>query len=185
VPRSSSIKEMLLAFLRAELDSPTEAENLKSTLKALELDEELVLGDTADAETLLRLFDAYRGWQDVFDGLDFLAMDWFSFELDLHELRFSTFTCKHHFERRYGTRSPLEVAEVWNRANKPNGVLARLAEGHVFEPPILIGDQSLSKLVILEGHNRLLSYLRSPDQVRFPVATIVGTADNVSRWCQW
>jgi hypothetical protein len=95
------------------------------------------------------------------------------------------FTCINHFKDTFGTRQPGTIAKVWNESLKPNGVLTKVRKRQQLEPPILIGDLDFKKLVILEGHNRLISYLRDPSAVQFPIAALLGTSANVSRWCQW
>ncbi len=183
--RNASLRDMLLAFLRAEIDSPTEAERVRHALATLGASEEMILGDLADTETLFTLFKAYRGGEALFDGLSLRELDWCWMNLTLADLRVKTLTCRHHFEREYGTRQPAEIAQARNLSQLPNGVMEKVLAGSTLEPPVLIGCPDLSRLVILEGHNRLVSYLRAPMQMHFPVLAIVGTGDSVSDWCEW
>lgn len=182
---AASARDMFKAFLRAELDSPTEARRLHTTLDKLGLDETFILGDAADSYQLQDLFQHYRGGERVFDGLELGQLDWQWFDLSLADLESKTFTCRNNFEDRYGTRSVAAVAEIWGRASKPNGIQLRVSRGDQLQPPILVGDAGLSRLVIVEGHNRLISYLRCRAIVRFPVLTLVGTGESVHNWCQW
>lgn len=183
--RVITFKAVLLAFLRAELDSPSERQRLRATLVRLRAPEEIIVGDSADAESLWRIFTAYRGLESVFDGLDLRALVWCRTELTLDDLEAKTFTCVNHFLETYRTRRPIAIARAWNESGLPNGVLAKIRRGEKLEPPILVGDTEMQRLVILEGHNRLISYLRDPDTVQFPLTVIVGTSSNVSLWCQW
>ena len=182
---SASTRDMLQAFLRAELDSPTEAPRLRNTLKELDLDDSLIVNDTVGTDGLLQLFERYRGKEDVFDGLEIGQLDWRWHDLQLAELESKTFTCRNNFENRYGTRSVSEVAKIWEKASKPNGVKTRLLEGQDLQPPILVGTEEMSRLVILEGHNRLISYLRCAAVVRFPIRSLVGIGKDIDKWNQW
>ena len=74
---------------------------------------------------------------------------------------------------------------LWDRQQRDNGVRRRVAAGVSLEPPLLIGLDSESDLVVLEGHNRLISYLRDPVPDLFPVRVLVGTSAHVVGWCQW
>lgn len=176
---------MLRAFLRAELDSPTEAGRLKRTLSRLSAPEETILGESADTEALYTVFEEYRGREALFDGLNLRELDWYWTDLTLQDLNSRTFTCRNHFEQKYDTRRPAEVASIWNLAHEPNGVMDKVSNGQGLEPPILIGCPDMSRFVILEGHNRLISYLRVPTEVHFPIPAIVGLSKHVSQWCQW
>ena len=181
----ATLKTALLAFLRAELDSPFESEHVRATLERVGVPEGMIIGTAADIETVWNFFMEYRGRQTVFDGLNLRVLDWYWTELTLEDVETKTWTCIHHFEETFGTRRPNAIAKRWNESLEPNGVLEKIQKGQKLEPPILIGDPNFQKLVILEGHNRLISYLRDPSAVQFPVAALVGTSATVSRWCQW
>ena len=183
--RKANLKDALRAFLRAELDSPSESERVKKTLSRLGAQEEMICENSADTETLWNFFREYRGRETLFDGLDLRLLEWYWIELALEDLQSKTFTCINHFETNYGTRRPTVIASAWNASQQPNRVLEKITEGDILEPPILIGDPALQRLVILEGHNRLISYLRDPAPVQFPIDAIVGTSSHVSQWCQW
>ncbi|MEM7018501.1 MAG: hypothetical protein AAF512_14315 [Pseudomonadota bacterium] len=180
-----------LSFLRAELDSPTERTRLLKTLRQLKLSEQVITGaylEKPDSNiTPWGVFKAYRGKEDVFEGLNFQEITWYQTALTEEDLRFRTLTCRNNFENKFGTRKPDEVARQLNVESPaaPNGVIERIQQGHVLEPPLLLTDPSLKRLVILEGHNRLLSYLREPSVVNFPIKVLVGLSPSISHWCQW
>jgi hypothetical protein len=183
--RPADFGQVLLAFLRAELDSPTERSRVLAALSRRGLAEATLSDGAPETSALWRLFLDYRGRERLFDGLDLSCLTWFWFDLTLEQLKSTTLTCRHHFESAYGTRNPATVASVWDREHRDNGVVKKILDGRVLEPPILIGDDRLSKLVILECHNRLISYLRGRSLVQFPIRAIVGTSPRVSDWCQW
>jgi hypothetical protein len=47
-------------------------------------------------------------------------------------------------------------------------VIDRVRRGETLEPPLLVGVPGQDRLVIVEGHHRLISCLRRPELVRFP-----------------
>ena len=146
--------------------------------------------DLADAEqnrTRRRIFEHCRGREPVFDGLDLDSLDWHWAELSEHDLRDATLTCRNHFEARYGTRRPGVIAKLWD-ARRPtlrNGVMERVRAGERFEPPLLVTGTEAKPLVILEGHNRIISILRAAADYEFPLRALVGKSPRIAAWCQW
>lgn len=181
--------DAIAAWLKAELDSPTEAERLRAVLERLGIDERVVsspeVGDTGEDRTRWLVFDRYRGRETLFETLDLRELAWASACFSEDDLRRRTRTCQHHFEEAYGTRDPGEIAELLNARGEPNGVLDRVREGDVLEPPLLVGTPGCDDFVILEGHNRIISYLRGPSIVVFPLPVLVGFSGTVSRWREW
>lgn len=183
--------EMLLSFLRAELDSPTEADRLRETLRELKVHPDILRDpDIADdAENQLRrdVFMAYRGYEPVFEGLRFDEVSWCWVAVTEHDLRTRTFTCRHHYEATYGTRLVGEIVELRDRTSEgpAGGVLERIRWGESLEPPILLTGPDMERMVVLEGHNRVLSYLKDPEAVGFPVRALLGVSSRISEWCEW
>jgi hypothetical protein len=184
---------MIAAFVRAELDSPRFNVKLRSALAGVGLSVDDISGATSvasanDARRLL--LTAYRGWgqyESVFGGMpdDF---EWTWAELDEADLRERVYTIKWYFEETLGTRSADEIAEIKRRAADDDSRLQlerSVAEGRHTEPPILLSEPDFRRLVILEGHSRILSYLTAPDLVTFPVLAIIGVSDRVSEWSEW
>jgi hypothetical protein len=122
----------LLAFLRAELDSPTESERLRRSLEDLGLSEGIILDanveDPVEHDARWRLFDTYRGSEAVFDGLEWNGTTWHWAALSEEHLRDRVKTCRNHFEERFDTREPALVAVILNRRepSEPNPVIARV-----------------------------------------------------------
>jgi hypothetical protein len=189
--RRASEDEMLLCFLRAEMDSPTEGARLLAALDDCGLDSSVLTAPDVDDEEEHRarrnLFHAYRGGESVFVGLPWDDLTWYEATVTEADLRDRTVTCRNHFESRYGTRRIDQIAELWDRSTPPvpQGVLARIRHGETMQPPILISEPALERMVVLEGHNRLISYLRNPSPVTFPLSTLIGVSPHASRWCQW
>ena len=179
----------LAAFLKAELDSPTEAVRLRAVLVRNDIDERVVsrpdIGAAREDRTRWFVFDQYRGREVLFEGLDLRELEWIEAGFSEHDLRARTQTCRHHFEDEYGTRDPGAIAGVWSARGRPNGVLDRIRDGDVLERPLLVSTPGLERFVILEGHNRIISYLRDLSVVTLPLPVFVGFSDTVSGWREW
>ena len=77
------------------------------------------------------------------------------------------------------------IASLLNARGQPNGVLNRVRDGQVLEPPLLVGTPSLDRFVILEGHNRIISYLRDLSVVVLPLPVLIGVSEEASNWREW
>ncbi|NJN81048.1 MAG: hypothetical protein HC802_01330 [Caldilineaceae bacterium] len=130
----TTLKVALLAFLRAELDSPTEGKRVEATLARLHLHPEVILGHGADAEKLWDVFIEYRGREPLFDGLDLRLLTWNWIALSREDLETRTFTSINHFEQTFGTRSPNAIAKIWDDTLEPNGVLDKIQGGLRLDP---------------------------------------------------
>ena len=181
--RPAELREVLLAFLRAEADSPTEAERARAALDDAGKDEGWLGRDDVPSDAVFELFMLYRGGESLFDGLNLQALNWREISLSLKDLQQRVVTCRNTFEARYDSRCPVQIAREWDAAGKHNGVMEKVKRGMTLERPILVGDES--RLVILEGHNRLISYLREPESAPFPVPAFVGSGTDLSAWGQW
>ncbi len=185
----ASCNDAIAALLRAELDSPTESARLRAALVQLHVDEHLVaepdVGNSRENSTRWAVFGAYRGRETLFETLDMRALQWRWELFGELELRTRVVTCRHHSEREFATRDPGRIADVLNSNARPNGVLDRLRNGEVLEPPLLVSLPRCERLVILEGHNPVLSYLRDVSVPVFPISVLVGVSDEVSRWREW
>jgi hypothetical protein len=179
----------MAAFLKAELDSPTEGGRLRATLMRLGVKERIITdphpGHDGEDMTRWSVFEHYRGQETLFETLDLRELEWIKANLTEHDLRYRTKTCRHGFENRYGTRDPSKIAAVLNEECAPNGVLARVRNGEVLEPPLLVATPRLDLFVILEGHNRIISYLRGTTARAFPMVAFIGFSENVARWREW
>ena len=190
--RAATEDEMIAAFVRAELESPRFGAALRTTLAELGMSVEVVSAAPSIAganEARRQLLAAYRGWgqyESVFGGMpDDVVWSWA--DLDESVLRERVFTIKWYFEEAFGTRSAHEIAEMKRRAaDTSRSQLERsVAEGRMLEPLILLAEPDLRRLVILEGHSRIVSYLANPDLVAFPIPAMVGTSSRVAEWSEW
>ena len=190
--REATEDEMIAAFVRAELESPRFGAALRSTLAELGMSVEIVSAAASVAganEARRQLLAAYRGWgqyESVFGGMpNDVVWSWAA--LDESVVRERVFTIKWYFEETFGTRSAHEIGEMKRRAaDASRSQLERsVAQGRVMEPAILLAEPELRRLVLLEGHSRILSYLANPDLVTFPILALVGTSARVAEWSEW
>jgi len=188
----ASEDEMIAIFLRAELHSQRFGEQLRKAIAALGLSVEVLFAPPCDAAASVARRDiiaVYRGWgkyESVFGGMpDDITWHWV--ELSEQEIRERVFTIKWGFEEEFHTRSADKISSAKQQWQKDSIVQLRntVVEQRVLEPPILLAKQDLRRLVILEGHSRILSYLVQPELVRFPITAMVGTSDRMSEWSEW
>jgi hypothetical protein len=189
---SANEDEMISTFIRAELKSPRFGAKLRSAAADLGASIDLLADGTSAqaAEARRRLLAAYRGWgqyESVFGGMpDDLEWSWA--ELDEAVLRTRVFTIEWWFEETFGTRSVLAIGEMKRRTadddSRPQLERARAA-GRMLEPPILLSEPDLRRLVILEGHSRILSYMAHPDLALFPMLALIGTSRRIGEWSEW
>lgn len=177
--RTAQFKDALLAFLRAELDSPTERPRLLQALKSRNETESVVSNDTSVA-CLHELFKDYRGHEQVFDGLNLTACEYHWVELNEADIRDQVVTCRNHFEDRFNTRVLADVCEKWQVETE-----WIIQKRDSLEASILVTDTAFEKFVILEGHNRLIAYYANKDRLKFPITVIVGVSEHASKWSQW
>ena len=161
---SCHLSEVLLTFLRAELDSPTERSRLLACLARLSIDESMLISD--DDLDAYAIFQDYRGSEPIFTGLDWWALSWSRQMMSEVEIIQSVSTCRHNFQARYGTRKLNEVVDQLDDTTRAElrGVVQRL-KVDTLEPPIVVRAPGSPQAVIVEGHNRMMGYLLYPDAV--------------------
>ena len=107
-------------------------------------------------------------------------------ELSQDDLQTRTFTIAWYFLEMRGTRDVSQLAaDSGGAESDANTVAERLKSGESLEPPILIAEPDLQRLVILEGHNRILGYAREMSAVSFPLRVLVGVSSRASEWSEW
>lgn len=185
---------MVVIFLLAELDSPKYAEGLKRALSTHDATVELVRhADTNDQDAnrlRLEILTTHRGWgqlQSLFGGLPIEDVEWMWMKLDEEDLRTRIFTIDYYFQESLGTRSLNEIGAMKRREDPESvrPILESVRLGQMPEPPILLADTTLERLVILEGHNRMIAYATEPKEVPFPIRAILGVSARISEWSEW
>jgi hypothetical protein len=189
----STEDEMIAVFLRAGLDSPRFRERLKQALVAHSASPDLIrcAVTTEEPSNQLRrkILETFYGWgqdESVFGGMPG-DVEWLWVELDVEDLLNRVFTIAWYFEETFGTRRAAELAELKRRTegSLKNPILAEIRAGRFPESPILLSQPDLERMVILEGHNRIISYLVDPDMVPFPIRAILGVSSRISEWSEW
>lgn len=187
--RATTCHYAVAVFLRAELDSPTQASRLRDVLRRLQVNHCVIatpdVSNAHENSLRWRVFESYRGKESLFDTLDLRELTWLRTRMTEAELRGVVRTCRHHFETVHGTRDPGRIALTLTAQAQPNGVIDRINNGEQLAEPLLVSTPALNQFVILEGHNRIISYLRSPLDVNFPLPVIVGYSTSVSAWREW
>lgn len=183
--RSCELNEVMLAFLRAELDSPTERTRLLKCL-ARHCIEEATLRSHGDLDAIA-IFEAYRGAETIFTGLDWQGLSWVVQPMSLEEAISCVETCRHNFQARYGTRKLGAVVTQLDdlQRNTLHGVIETIVLGKPLEPPILVRESGAPRSVIVEGHNRMMAYVLESGSVSWPLPVYMGTGHSLSSWVEW
>lgn len=185
--------EMIVAFLRAEFDSPRYAATIRKLLAADGVPEVLIgRPDTSDAQANAyrrSVLARYRGFgQDValFHGFP-NDVAWYRAEAsidDLHAIRYINY--EYWNELSGGSRLAADAARQIrlseNVDNTFRSIIASVLGGKTLAELILVGRRDWSGLVVLEGHTRLTAYLLEPEIVPPMLPVLVGGSDHIHEW---
>ena len=199
ITAAATENEMIATFLRGELASSRFGERLALHIQQLGLAVDLVTSpDLADEQanrSRRELITHFRGWgstQSVFGGLPAKRTDWVWVELSERDLIERVFYIQHFWEAfSGGTRRPAQVADRVRRGDADVGpeiyqsILADVRRGNMPNPPILVSNPAMERLVILEGHLRITAYLVEPDVVPFPIRALLGLSVSINEWSEW
>ena len=175
--RNTNEAEMILDFLKGELNSKRFNEQLIDIINNLNLKLNLVVdGDTSNSdENLLRLkiMKEYRGYPNKELFKNFPKIDNWSFvELASKDIN-KVFYIDYDYwnELSNNTSSPLEAAkninngiEIYDVSNQPFIDGAKYLENGKFPPVILITCND-EKYLIIEGHSRMTVYGFEPSKL--------------------
>jgi hypothetical protein len=191
--------EVVLAYLRGELDSERFAEAVRDALMDVGgLD--LVRRPDLNAEEKNRAradaLTAARGWRSnsgLFSGFpDDVSWSHGTLELDqLLRLRFINYS--YWVELSGGSRRPADVAETlragalpaWMKELGTNwcfDLARRLATADAVGDLIIMATPNLDELVVLEGHARLTGIFVGKLEWRLSVTAYVGVSAAISQW---
>lgn len=174
--RDSSEEEMVLAFLRGELDSERFREPILKALEAAGVSEEIILkGDITDKRQNIlrnRVLGLFRGYPDreIFEHYPSgVAWKYAVFEaIDLNKLRYVDYSYWNELSK--GTSEPLRAAETVRKGEEIYGISNQyflegkkmLERGMTF-PPMIVLTCGNEMYLILEGHCRATSYALLPE----------------------
>lgn len=195
--RESTEAEMILEFLRAELNSARFSEQLTASMKALELTETLVteadLGNETENGQRKKLLGQFRGYgeeRELFERFPKVS-EWSlcSFSgADLEHIRYIDYSYWNELSK--GTGKPLSAAETIRNGIEIFGVSNEgflhaaeyIKSGGNF-PKLFFLTADYKEFVIVEGHQRMTGYALVPECFK-DVEVIVGkcSEEELRKW---
>lgn len=188
--------DMVLVFLRAEIDSSRFAVDLLAALADLGLDRSLIdRADLSDAEGNLRrrqVLEEFRGPRrgpgaGVFGGFpDDVSWSWAALtRLELAEVRYIHWD--YWLEVSGGTRRPADaIARMRPEWDVPGDDVREIADavarGSLPSEIVVVGLPPGRGLVVLEGHVRLSGLLLRPQRLPPEVRVLLGTSPRIAEW---
>ncbi len=175
--RKTTEEEMILAFLKGELNSKRFNDDLKNALNELGLDANIILnGNIEDGQEnldRLKIMKEFRGYPDEKLFKRFPKID----EWKLVELSESDIDNIYYIDYDYwnelsnGTSKPVEAAkviksgvEIYGVSNRPFLEGVEYNKTNKFPPVILITCNDV-KYLIIEGHSRMTIYGFNPSKL--------------------
>jgi hypothetical protein len=186
--------DMVLAFLRAELDSARFSGDVHAALAELGLDRTLIdQADPIDAEANLsrrRVLEAYRGYGrniGLFGGFPD-DISWSSAALTPEELADVLYIHWDYWLKvSGGSRRPSDaIARMrgeWDaQGNDVREIADAVARGSLPPEIVLVGLPAGDGLVVLEGHVRLSGLLLRPERLPSELSVLLGTSPRIADW---
>lgn len=174
--RQSNENEMLLEFLRGEIDSKRFGEMLKNTVKELGFSEDLIrnanLDNQVENERRKLIMEKFRQYPtgDIFERFP-KEIKWVYVEFEEGDIdKIFYINWSYWNEMSNYTSKPIEAAKSINKGveyfNIPNdryfNGLQSLENGKKFEPIIAITYNG-EKIALIEGHSRMTVYGLKPE----------------------
>lgn len=197
--REATEDEMILAFLRAEIDSPRHAEVLESWLNECGASRGMIEeGDPSDPtenaarRCILRNFRGYRNVQPLLFPNFPQFVRWKLVALsadDIGRLKYAAWPAWEELSR--GTRlladgaANLDTIEIDNVNVHVRGIIADIDTGVKkvadYEPIIIVATEMGAQHVVVEGHSRLTAFCSRLDSVDEVIA-FAGYSANMNNW---
>lgn len=196
--RPAAEPEVVLAFLRGELDSDRFGNDVKRALidaGGLHLVRNPDLGSDQENRARERALSAVRGWRDaeLFEGFPD-TVDWYHGVLqpgELERVRFIDYS--YWNELSGGSRRPADVLATLQAGRLPTWLTklgtswcfefaAQLAKTQVVADLIVMATPDLTELVLLEGHARLTAIFVGGLQRRLTVRAYLGLSEAIKQW---
>jgi hypothetical protein len=188
--------DMIAVFLAAEIDSRRFRDTLLRAANEVGLTRAEIrdrgTGSEATNRRRREVLARYRGWgeyESVFGGLPTGSITWWTGRLLDEALpRVEAIAYLLEMAPTLRTRKVVELhADGTDAAEERDirAVAAAMRRGGRVVEPILIGEPSLERLVILEGHTRIAGHLRVPAADRVALPVIVGVTPEASEWSEW
>ncbi|HVX42469.1 MAG TPA: hypothetical protein VHC49_01210 [Mycobacteriales bacterium] len=191
------------AWLRAEIDSSRFAASISSSLARHGIPRSMItdpdLESSLQNACRLNILAGYRGFgRPAIDGAEWLAgrnvgeLDWWRVELSRSELAGVRFTDGGFWtEESEGTRLPgVHVRRLLADKERPEDDLPNLVHAAVLAgielPPMIVIDAGPgTRLVVLEGHVRLIAYVMAGSAAPDRVIAILGRSPSVATWPEY
>jgi hypothetical protein len=196
--RPATESEVVLAFLRAEVDSPRNGDDVRRALidaGGLELTRNPDLNSEEENRARERALSAARGWPntELFEGFP-EKVEWYHGALQPDELERVRFIDYSYWnELSGGSRRPSDVLATLQAGRLPTWLTelgtswcfefaAQLATAQVVDDLIVMATPDLSQLVLLEGHSRLTAIFVGGLQRRLTVRAYLGLSEAIEQW---
>jgi hypothetical protein len=199
IVRAASEAEVLVTFLRAELDSPRWGTSLLELLAEDGVDESVLrapdLDDADECDYRARLLDRHRAWlrrEGLFKGFP-ERVEWTRVALTPDEvLAIRYINWDWWLWITDGTRRPVDAAARIRRgevagitAEEHEPIAARLRTAESPGELIAVAPPDRSQLVLVEGHVRLTAYVLYPQYLPAELEIFLGTAEDMDRWTEF
>ena len=174
--RESSEAEMLLEYLKSEINSKRFSERLEKTLAELNISKDIILNanleNKYENEQRKLIMEKFRGYptEDIFERFP-KELKWFYVEFEVGDIdKIFYLNWEYWNEISNGTSKPTEASkniyngvEIFNVSNQPyfKG-LEYLENNNKFNPIVAITCNG-EKFVLIEGHSRMTVYGMKPE----------------------
>jgi hypothetical protein len=196
--RSATEAEVVLAFLRGEVDSDRFGDRVRRALAdagGLHLVRAPDLDSDEENRARGRALAAARGWpdRDLFEGFP-ADVDWYHGVLPPEVLaRVRYIDYPYWIELSGGSRRPVDVLPTLRSGRLPAWVsdlgtgwcvefAGRLAAAEAVADVIVVATRGLDELVVVEGHARLTAVFVGGLQDRLAVPAYLGLSADVRQW---
>jgi len=196
--RPAAEPEVVLAFLRGEIDSARFGQDVRRALAeagGVDLVLRPDLGSDQENRARERALATARGWRDaeLFEGFPG-DVDWYHGVLPpetLSRVRFIDYS--YWNELSGGSRRPADVAATLRSGRLPAWLIelgtdwcftlaARLATAETVDDLIIMATPDLDELVLLEGHARLTAIFVGGLQRRLTISGYLGLSPRIEQW---
>jgi hypothetical protein len=197
--RAATEAEVVLAFLRAEVESPRFGADVRRALEEVGgtgLVSDPDLASDAENRARDRALTIARGWPDaeVFEDFPRASIEWHHGTLPPEALgRVEFIDYSYWNELSGGSRRPADVRATLRAGNLPEWLTElgtdwpfeladRLAGTEVVDDLIVMATPDLSRMVVLEGHARLTAIFVGGFERRLTVRAYLGLSAEIERW---
>ena len=187
--KKSSEAEMILEFLKGELNSKRFNKDLNNAINTLGLDSNTILNGNIEDEKenidRLKIMKKFRGYPDekLFERFPKIE-DWKYFELNENDINNIYYIDYDYWnELSNGTSKPVEAAkviksgkEIYEVSNQPFLDGVEYNKTNEF-PPVVLFTCNNEKFLIIEGHSRMTIYGFNPSKLNGTYAYVGYTTE--------